>query len=250
MSKLVKMMLILLLPALGWADTESYSVRSAGKMMADTSIDLSRQLQSSTPVTAQRTSAEQPERAARTLALHPIDTVHFELFDVWVDISGDLDHDGYYHNIKVSFDADVDIENHETVYAKIFLSRDAGPWYQIATTDLFEIYSDTDGDSYEVINELETGFRPGYYQVLIELHSLYHSGIVAEQIVDLDSDGYLISLEDRQRDGVFPEHEHSEEVVYEETIEYGVSGSTSIVVLFLLALLLIVKHSGHLTRSC
>jgi hypothetical protein len=235
--KTLKTILLCLLPSLAFAGTtESVSVRSAGKLIADDSINLNQQLEFSPTISLQKPSSSQGSdlslRQSNRMASNYTDSVQFELFDTWVDISGDLDQDGYYHHIKVSFDADVNTQTTEAVYAKIFLSYQGGPWFQLSTTDLFEIYSNSADDSFEILNELEQGFEPGDYEVLIELHSLYHNGIVSQRVVQLDRSGYLITLEDLDHD------QPAYSVEYVDSYEYAaVSGSFSSVGLLLLGLL-------------
>lgn len=238
--KTLKIILVCLLPSLAFAATnESISVRSAGKLIADESIDLTQQLESSPTITLQKTPSSQssdltPPQSNR-IAISYTDPVQFDLFDAWIDLSSDLDQDGYYHTIKVSFDADVNIPVTEAVYAKIYLSYQGGPWFHLSTTDLFEIYSNSADDSFEVINELEQGFEPGDYEVLIELHSLYHSGIVSQRIVQLDHSGYLITLED------FDHDQPPYTVEYVDSYGYSVSGSFSTTALLMLGLSGLVK---------
>ena len=238
--KTLQVLLLCLLPSLTFAgNSETVTVRSAGKMIADDSIDLTQQLELSSAVSLQKQSSLQGSdlslRQSNRLTTSSMDPVQFDLFDAWVELSGDLDQDGYYHNIKVSFDADVNTQTTEAVYAKIFLSYQGGPWFHLSTTDLFEIYSNSENDSFEIINELEQGFEPGDYEVLIELHSLYHSGIVSQRVVQLDHSGYLITLEDLDHDQ--PVHS----VAYVDSYEVGVSGSFSILGLLILSLVAAIK---------
>jgi hypothetical protein len=200
--KTLRLLLLCLLPSLALGATDDQAtVRSAGKLIADDSIDLIEQLES-TPGTSFSKSAVAKNTETTPLQANRLDSsaLDFSIFDAWIDLSGDLDQDGYYHHIKVSFDADVNTQTYEAVYAKIYLSYQGGPWIPLATTDLFEIYGNSANDGYEIINELEQGFYPGTYEVLIELHSLYHSGVVSQEILQLDRNGYLITLEDMDHD--------------------------------------------------
>jgi len=171
------------------------ATRSAGKLISDNSITLKQKLAQS-PVVRNQTDTTL-RRQARS-ANHG-SSVNFSIFDAWVELSGDEDGDGYFHRITTSFDADVNSPL-ETVYAKLYLSFQGGPWMQMAQTELFEIRYDSMSDSYEVETELLEGYATGDYDVLIELHSLYHPGVVASAILYQDGAGYIISLEDRERD--------------------------------------------------
>ncbi len=140
-----------------------------------------------------------PSQATGELAPRP-SNLHFEIFDAWVSTRGDLDGDGFFHHVSINFDADVSIDAYAAVYAKIYLSRNAAPWFLLATTDLFEIYGDDANDRYAIHSELVEGFSPGYYSVLIELHSLYHDRVVSEYRLDFDIDGHVLALEDLYHD--------------------------------------------------
>ena len=145
----------------------------------------------------------------------------------------DLDGDGYSHHLKVVFDADTSA-GLETVYVKLYLSHAGGDWVQYATSDLFDIHFDSVDDTYEVATELVEGFLPGHYDVLIELHSLFHPGIVASRIVMVDDAGFSIALEDLQRD------EASRVVVIDDGFVNG-SGSISLAGMLMLAVLWWIK---------
>ncbi len=227
------------------ADSTSLT-RSAGKLLSDTSVELNEKLSGSPLlISAQSKSRtiDNPAASISTLsyrtANHDI-AVEFEIFDAWVELSGDIDNDGYFHRINTTFDADVNTPL-ETVYAKLYLSYEGGPWQQYADSDLFEISYDSINDTYEIVSELIEGYPPGYYDVLIELHSLYHEGIVASRIITQDTDGYLLTIEDQQHDEYYVE-----EYYYPETdlyIETGVvhAGSFTWTGIIILALLLMIK---------
>jgi hypothetical protein len=142
---------------------------------------------------------------SRAAVVNRSESVEFEIFNAWVTTHGDLDYDGYFHHISIGFDADVNSDVVEAVYAKLYLSRDGGPWFLFSTTELYEIEGNDGGDIYEIYGELVDGFQPGYYSVLIELHSLYHPGIVSERQVDLDDYGQPIALEDTGYDEPYTE---------------------------------------------
>lgn len=236
----VKLIILLLLPLTVYAADGSGVTRSAGKYLADESVQLTQEL-SSKPVS--ETSALAKSRYAVSNAQNDIGDsslsgkplpVDFEIFDAWIELSGDLDHDGFYHQLRLTFDADVNTEV-ETVYVKLYLSREGGDWYQFASSDLFEIYYDSVEDTYEVVTELVEGYIPGYYDVLIELHSLYHPGVVASRILDSFNSGIDIALEDQQHD------EALREVLIDDGYSYGHTGSFSLVGLLLPGMLFLIK---------
>jgi len=248
------MTILLIMTLLSLSSMSSASVaeqvsRSAGTQLNDNRIPLAEKLQLS-PVTlstagpVSRTFGEQAVTAsvAKRQAEHGL-PVAFEIFDAHAEATADLDGDGYYHRLKITFDADVN-STLETVYAKLYLSYEGGDWQTYATSDLFQIYDDSAEDRYEIITELLEGYQPGYYDVLIELHSLYHTGIVAKRIISTDNDGHVLALEDREHDEYY-----AEEIFYTGYGSYGATGSFSLIALFLLGLLVIIKFRGALKTS-
>ncbi len=195
MFKSLAIILCLMLPMLAHAERIATATRSAGKLVNDNSVTLSQKLKSSPIIRNSYDTTQQ--RQARTAQHNASGDFYFS--DGWVELSGDEDGDGYFHHIRVGFDADVNTPQ-ETVYAKLFLSYQGGPWVQYADTELFDIHYDSISDSYEVDTDLLEGYRSGDYDVRVELHSLYHSGIVASMTLYQDVDGYILSLEDRERD--------------------------------------------------
>ena len=211
------------------ADSGQGISRSAGKLVNDQTTDLRDKLKQSSVVKSE--SRIEPPTAQR-LANHP--SADVEIFDAWVDVFGDHDFDGFYQNIQVTLDADT-LNDIDTVYIKLYLSYEGGPWLQYATSDLYEIYDDSAEDTYQILTELVDGYRPGYYSVLVELHSLNQRSPVDSTVLSFDAEGYEIALEDRSYD---------EDYVYdpyEVTLSAGVSGSISIPGLLLFGLLLWIK---------
>ncbi len=188
--------------------------RSAGKKVDDTSINLQSALKTQAPVTGLPRSEQNP--VAGRLA-NRYDQ-YFSIYSAGVELLADIDGDGFHHRLNVIFDVDVDYDA-ATVYAKLYLSREGGPWIQYADTDLFDIYSDDVADTYEVTTELIEGYPPGYYSVLIEVYSLNDSYMVASEIIDNQYLGRSVMLEDLQRDEIiaYEEYGYYEEVEFVET---------------------------------
>lgn len=237
MKSLGVTLLLLILAVMQTASATGFT-RSAGKYADDAGIDLSRALSDSPLMQAEESfTAGNGERIA-----YHADDVSFDIFDAWISLSGDLDYDGFYHQLRVNFDADTSSE-HETVYAKLYLSYEGGPWQQYAISELFDIHADAIEDTYEVVTELVQGYPAGYYSVLIELHSLFHPGIVASRVIDYHDNGYAIALEDLDHDDA---HAYQP---YEEVIVYGSSGSFSMAGLLILGLLLLSRNGFRYARS-
>ena len=234
--KTLIMTLILFLPGLALADSEQATSRSTGKYAIDPTTNLSEVIKQVKPVLAYPRS--DINLAAKT-ALHGEETT-FEIFDAWLELSGDLDDDGFYHHLKVIFDADTSSE-YATVYVKLFLSYEGGPWYQYTESDLFEIHHDSADDTYEVLTELIDGYAPGYYEVLVELHSFSHHGVMDSLILDTDLSNRSIALEDREHDDPYLYDDHYDADYVDVSYGVGVSGSFSVAGMIMLMILLFIK---------
>jgi hypothetical protein len=221
--------------------------RSAGKLVQDDSVDLFQKLKSqsvySKPAPDLAKLDAQPEENtgnARTGIANRHDQ-YFEIYSADVQTLSDLDFDGYSHALNVSFDIDVSNEG-ATVYVKLFLSRDGGPWSHYSTTDLFNIYSDNAADQYNVETELLGGYPPGYYDILIEVYSLNHMDMVASQRLNYYYLGHDVMLEDLSWEGNGAYTSGYSESYSESTWTYGGAGSVS---LFWLILVLLVAIAGR-----
>ncbi len=100
---------------------------------------------------------------------HPTHNRSYRIYDAGSELSWDDDGDGFYHRLRVSFDADVD-HGEAHVYAKLFLSFEGGPWNHYFTTDVFHIFGEAGYDDYVVVTRLLDDYPSGYYDVLIELY--------------------------------------------------------------------------------
>ena len=215
--------------------------RSAGKTAADKTIELKsvigeRQLVlSPIPESSQTRDLNSIQGLAnRTGQANRYDQIFF-LADADVFLELDLDGDGYHHAFNLIFDVDTN-RGDASIYAKLYLSREGGPWRFYHTTDLFEIYADDYEDAYEVATELLEGYLPGYYDILIEVFSLDHADLVASQVLDrhyLGRDVTLESLDWDRPDDYYYYYYEEEEVYYSH-------GGGSFSLLFLLPILLVV----------
>ncbi len=230
---------------------ELQSSRSAGKLRQDQTIDLRRMLEQAEPVIR-----EKPERAENYAARSSDqpqgheDNRHdqlFEIYDADVQLLADLDGDGFYHAINLFFDADVSVDS-ATVYAKLYLSREGGPWSQYYTTDLFIIHGDDFEDAYEVETELLQGYPTGYYALLIEVYSLDHAAMVASEVLDFHYLGRDLAIEDRERDQPYVEEEYSSEY-YEEYYYSSGAGSMAALLAFFLIIQVVIAARGSLALS-
>lgn len=233
LKRLITIYLLLGCTAVAYAQSDTQLSRSAGKLVEDNSIDLVREVKLRKPVESlaleqdsTRDALVEQDSLQQTTTSNRHDQ-YFLIYDAYVDLLADLDFDGYHHAFNVRFDVDVSYEA-ATVYAKLYLSRDGGPWRQYHTTDLFEIYGDDFSDAYEVTTELIDGYPEGYYEILIEVYSLNHAGIVASEILDHYYLGKDVMLEDLSRD------DGGDFFVDEVSFSHGGAGSFSMIWLLLI----------------
>lgn len=229
------------------AAEDMLSSRSAGKLQADTSLDLRQVLEESEPVTRAKPGRDEsyavsPDAARQAGIANRYDQL-FEIYDADAVLLSDLDGDGFHHALNVYFDVDVNYDG-ATVYAKLYLSREGGPWHQYFTTDLFHIHGDDLGDAYEVETELIDGYEPGYYAVLIEIYSLDHAYMVASEVLDYHYLGRDLPLEDYYRD---------EPYEYYDSYSVSVSGSGASdaggLLLMLLLVQVVIAARGFLAQT-
>lgn len=135
------------------------------------------------------------------LLAHPSGRV-FSVFDAQTELSWDDDDDGFYHRLRVNFDADVS-GGEAWVYARLYLSLEGGPWNHYYTTEVFPINGDASDDAYEVVTRLLDGYPAGYYDVLIELYDADYDLLVVNYGPYEDRDLAVLPLEDSYRDSYF-----------------------------------------------
>jgi len=126
------------------------------------------------------------------------------VYDATTDLFSGIDRDGYFHHLRVRFDADTVFDT-SWIYAKIFLSADGNAWEQLFETKDFVIHGSDPDDDYEVETELVSGYSTGLYDVLIELYDADDGTLVDEFGPNESPDFSLLPLEDSVRDGADPD---------------------------------------------
>src|SRR4029079_18163034 len=87
------------------------------------------------------------------------------IYEASVTLFADLDADGYYHYVRVNFDAD-SIYDPANVYAELYVSADGDSWEHLYTTKDFTVLGRSPDDDYEVEAELVSGYPAGKYDLL------------------------------------------------------------------------------------
>lgn len=146
-------------------------------------------------------SREKSSRAnvQQKAAASPTGLNDFWFYDASVNLFSDVDGDGYYFGIDLTFDADT-LYSAADVYAVIYLSYELGPWNEYAETETFSIYGASGSDEYTVESELISGYPTGEYDILIELFDTYDNSFVASIGPDDTSQLAFLPLEDAGRD--------------------------------------------------
>jgi hypothetical protein len=125
------------------------------------------------------------------------------IFEASADLFYDNDGDGYFHYLRVRFDADTS-QTESNVYAEIYISADGEAWEFLTDTKDFTIWGTAPDDDYEVETELVSGYSTGKYDVLIELHDAATGTLVDEFGPRESAELAVLPLEDTTRDGVAP----------------------------------------------
>lgn len=148
-----------------------------------------------------RSSSQQKPASGTSAASSSIRAVNeeFWFYDARVDLYSDFDNDGFYSELKVTFDVDT-IYSVADVYAVIYLSYDFGPWNEISDTNDFTIYGASGDDEYFIETELVSGYPTGDYDVLIELFDTFDGSFVASFGPEDSSELSYLPLEDVGRD--------------------------------------------------
>lgn len=176
-----------------------------------------------------QTTSDKPETGqASAASLHH----GFWIYDADTDLFYDYDADGYYHYLRVWFDADTSFID-ARVQARLYLRRPGGSWQLYFVTNPFTITGSAGFDDYEVETELVSGYPTDEYDVLIELYDADFGDFVADY-GPFDSSAFsLLPLEDTIADNATPPT---------VTISRGGGGSASwamlLVLLFALSRLL------------
>jgi hypothetical protein len=121
------------------------------------------------------------------------------IYDATAELFHDFDGDGYFHYLRVRFDAD-NVYANRYVYARLYLSDDGEWWQEYHVTRDFMIDGTSPYDDYEVETELAAGFPPGLYDVMIELYDADYGDFLADFGPAESSALALLPIEDSEWD--------------------------------------------------
>ena len=190
------------------ADTETTQRTKQHRGLQRDAVMLSRAQASKVDATVKMNkSAEQASRA--------VNFDHgFSIYTGYSQLITDIDADGYYQTFSVSFDADIlspFIDEQALVYADLYLSKDGGPWILYFSTDDFVITGENTDDEFEVVTQLNSGYVPDNYDVLIDLYEVGYSDVVATYSSNDTNALYGLPLESSDYDPEYYEVEYHDE---------------------------------------
>lgn len=190
------------------------------------------QSRKNSPLSAKQTQAAQskPVESVSTASRDHIIWV----YDAWVTLHQDSDHDDYYSEIELSFDVDTSL-NQADIYARIYLG-DGFEFREIYTTSDFHIHSDASNDEITLRTRLVEGFRPQEYDLMIEVYDAFSNEL--QDIYDHthDDDLFLLPLESN-------DYETRSSVGGQVAITTEEGGSMSGILLFLTTCLVIFRRT-------
>ncbi len=125
----------------------------------------------------------------------------FWFYDARVELYSDLDRDGYFAGIELTFDVDT-IYSYADVFAVVYLSYEYGPWNEYAETEIFTIFGTSAADEYTIETDLVAGYPTGNYDILIELYDTYDGNLVAVVGPEDTTELSILPLEDFSYDSV------------------------------------------------
>jgi hypothetical protein len=120
-------------------------------------------------------------------------TEEFRVYDAWVTLERDQDHDGYYSDFTLNFDVDTDYSS-AAVYAVLYLGVD-DEFREYHSSSVFTIYGEDSDDAFEVSTTLVEGFVNDDYEILIEVYDADSNNLVAVYDGYADNDLLYLPLE-------------------------------------------------------
>lgn len=146
-------------------------------------------------------SSRSSEQQKSTISYAAAPNTDFWFYDAWVDLYADIDRDGFFSGIELTFDADT-IYAVADVYAVVYLSYELGSWNEYAVTEDFTILGSSGTDEYFIETDLVAGYPTGDYDILIELFDAFDNSFIASIGPEDTSELALLPLEDMDRDSL------------------------------------------------
>ncbi|MCH8536195.1 MAG: choice-of-anchor H family protein [Alkalimonas sp.] len=124
--------------------------------------------------------------------------------EVWfhsidIELSGDLNNNGFYHQLYVEFDADTN-RSSQAVFAEFSLQRANRPEQVFHTSSIFTLYGQSRDDWFAIDTTLEANYPSDYYTLIIRLYDASSGWLLAELSGYDEAALDLLPLEDYERD--------------------------------------------------
>ena len=160
------------------------------------------------------------------------------VYDASAELISDLNYDGFYHRFSIAIDVDT-VYDISTVYAKLYLSLEGGPWNYYATSENYHIYGNSESDIFIIETELGDGFPPGYYDIKVDLYDTYTGQFLGNYGPYEDGSLSALPLEDSYYDdsydgGIYP--------IETEIVVSRHAGSVNWVLVLLIPLVIAVRR--------
>lgn len=123
---------------------------------------------------------------------------NFWIYDAWVELSRDIDFDGFYSRLEVEFDADTTYFDAD-VYAILYLGV-GNTFESFYVTDVFSIQGESSFDTLVVETDFLNGYKPREYELMIELYDAFNDQLVAIADGFSDADLNYLSIESEEND--------------------------------------------------
>ncbi|AUM13542.1 choice-of-anchor H family protein [Ketobacter alkanivorans] len=154
------------------------------------------------------------------------------LYELSYELRADYDSDGYYTELTVDFDADAPGAE-QWIYARISLIDSYGQQHEISLSNDFMLYDYASNDAYSTQINLNHGFEPDTYQLIVEL---YDADTHALLLTSTTPPSARLRLESSDRDASYGV------TVEEEYYVAGSGGGAGMLLLTTLMILLILKR--------
>lgn len=115
------------------------------------------------------------------------------------EVGVDYDRDGYYSRFTLSFEPEV-MAGYDRVYADIYLSYEGRTWDYLTSTSVHRISAAGGSNVINITSELDYGYPPGEYDVLIELRDAYTDRLLVSAGPDTEGALGFLPLEDSEYD--------------------------------------------------
>ena len=159
------------------------------------------------------------------------------IFDVFINLTTDIDYDGHYSSFTVSLDIESDFSP-QTVYAVLYLRQNHGQWFEYAVTGNFTVAGNGPQDSVVIEATLDSGYPNGYYDHYVEIYDAYDHSLLITYGPDQSSHVHNIPFESH----------HYDNWVTSASVRVSFSGTGSLTLNSLLFFIGLIG-AGHLTRS-